>query len=110
MCGVILGLLGDLALPAAALLPQRRLGARAFHDVDDVLAHRLRRAPVLGVVLHLLLPAPPAIEIATAPRRERVCQYVELSQVAASFNNQHTSKTDHTKATPPNPSHQRYPT
>src|SRR5690606_11888941 len=55
---VVLGLLRDLALPAAALLLQGGLGPRAFHDVDDVLAHRLRRDSVLGVVLDLLRPAP----------------------------------------------------
>src|SRR3546814_18521544 len=63
---VILGLLGDLALPAADLLLQRRLAARAVPDVDDVLAPRLRRYPVLGVVLATDRSA----------RRGRVCHYV----------------------------------
>src|SRR3546814_9355407 len=61
-------LLGDLALPAAALLLQRRLGARAFQDVDDVLLHRLWRNPVLDVVLDLLRPAPVGL-VDRAPHR-----------------------------------------
>src|SRR3546814_7779055 len=61
-------LLGDLALPAAALLLQRRLGARAFQDVDDVLLHRLWRNPVLDVVLDLLRPAPVGLVDRAPPR------------------------------------------
>src|SRR5262249_37257514 len=56
--GVILGGFGDLAALAARRTLVRRVRARAFHDVGDLLDDGLRRDAVFGVVVDLLLPAP----------------------------------------------------